>query len=197
MPDWNERVFLIVIVINALIAVIYFLWETLAVTTVKEQMKEKEERLFDNRRAYLIKLAVMILCPVIGPIFFLVSYLIDKLLVLTTPDLEDVIFSKDRVRTQLKADEERARNMVPLEEALAINEKKNLRMVMMNMVKGEIQDSLAAIALALDSEDSESSHYAASVMTDELNEFRTKVQMLSWEIQRETEQETAFRKMRK
>lgn len=127
MPDWNERVFLIVIVINALIAVIYFLWETLAVTTVKEQMKEKEERLFDNRRAYLIKLAVMILCPVIGPIFFLVSYLIDKLLVLTTPDLEDVIFSKDRVRTQLKADEERARNMVPLEEALAINEKKNLR----------------------------------------------------------------------
>lgn len=192
MPDWNERVFLIVIVINALIAVIYFLWETLAVTTVKEQMKEKEERLFDNRRAYLIKLAAMILCPVIGPIFFLVSYLIDKLLVLTTPDLEDVIFSKDRVRTQLKADEERARNMVPLEEALAINEKKNLRMVMMNMVKGEIQDSLAAIALALDSEDSESSHYAASVMTDELNEFRTKVQMLSWEIQRETEQETAY-----
>ena len=82
--------------------------------------------------------------------------------------------------------------MVPLEEALAINEKKNLRMVMMNMVKGEIQDSLAAIALALDSEDSESSHYAASVMTDELNEFRTKVQMLSWEIQRETEQETAY-----
>ena len=192
MPDWTERVFLIVIVINALIAVIYFLWETLAVTTVKKQMKEKEERLFDNRRAYLIKLAVMILCPVIGPIFFLVSYLIDKLLVLTTPDLEDVIFSKDRVRTQLKADEERARNMVPLEEALAINEKKNLRMVMMNMVKGEIQDSLAAIALALDSEDSESSHYAASVMTDELNEFRTKVQMLSWEIQRETEQETAY-----
>lgn len=191
MPNWNEKVFLIVLVINILIAVMYFLWGAIAVTTVKEQIKEKEARLFDNRRACLIKTIVMILCPVIGPLFFIVSYLVDKLLFWIAPDLEDVIFSKNRVRTQLKADEERARNMVPLEEALAINEKKNLRMVMMNMVKGEIQDSLAAIALALESGDSESSHYAASVMTDELNEFRTKVQLLSGEIQRETEEETA------
>lgn len=191
MPDWNERVFLIVIFINAMTAVIYFLWGTMAVTTAKEQIKEKEERLFDNRRAYLLKFIVMLLCPVIGPLFFIAAYLIDKLLFFTAADLEDVVFSKDRVKTQLKADEERARNMVPLEEALAINEKKNLRLVMMNMVKGEIQDSLAAIALALDSGDSESSHYAASVMTDELNEFRAKVQALSREIQNEKEEETA------
>ena len=128
--------------------------------------------------------------PDYRPSLFALAYLTDKLLFWTTADLEDVIFSKDRVKTQLKADEERARNMVPLEEALAINEKKNLRLVMMNMVKGEIQDSLSAIALALDSGDSESSHYAASVMTDELNEFRTKVQALSREIQNEKEEET-------
>ena len=85
--------------------------------------------------------------------------------------------------------------MVPLEEALAINETKDLRTVMMNMVKGEIQDSLAAIALALDSEDSESSHYAASVMTDELNEFRRRVQALSWEILQEEEDETEYEEM--
>ena len=85
--------------------------------------------------------------------------------------------------------------MVPLEEALAINEKKSLRMVMMNMVKGEMQDSLAAIALALDSEDSESSHYAASVLVDELNEFRARVQALTLEIQEEKEDETAVEEM--
>ena len=195
MPDWDERVFLIVVILNDLTAAVYFLWEALVVTTANERQSNTKERLFDNRRAFLLKTAVMLFCPVIGILFFLISYLMDKLLFWTAPDLEDVIFSKDRVKTQLKADEERARNMVPLEEALAINEKKDLRLVMMNMVKGEIQDSLAAIALALDSEDSESSHYAASVMTDELNEFRTKVQKLIQEIQNEKEEETALEEM--
>ena len=177
MPDWNEKVFLIVIFLNTLIAVVYFLWGTMAVATVKERQMEEGEKLFDNRRAYLLKLIIMLLCPIIGPLFFALAYLTDKLLFWTTADLEDVIFSKDRVKTQLKADEERARNMVPLEEALAINEKKNLRLVMMNMVKGEI------------------SHYAASVMTDELNEFRTKVQALSREIQNEKEEETGLEEL--
>lgn len=195
MPDWNEKVFLIVIFLNTLIAAVYFLWGTMAVATVKERQMEEGEKLFDNRRAYLLKLIIMLLCPIIGPLFFALAYLMDKLLFWTTADLEDVIFSKDRVKTQLKADEERARNMVPLEEALAINEKKNLRLVMMNMVKGEIQDSLSAIALALESGDSESSHYAASVMTDELNEFRTKVQALSREIQNEKEEETGLEEL--
>lgn len=196
MPDWSRDIFLIVVIINAVIAVIYLLWGVLLVVPMKEQKTEKEwERMFDNRRAFLIKFFVMLLCPVIGPLFFIISYLLDKALFWTAPDLEDVIFSKDRVKIQLKADEERVRNMVPLEEALAINEKKDLRTVMMNMVKGEIQDSLAAIALALDSEDSESSHYAASVMTDELNEFRRKVQSLSWEILQEEENETEYEEM--
>lgn len=196
MPDWDEIIFLIVLCVNTLTAVIYLLWGIIFVVPAKEQQIENEwERLFDNRRAFLIKFIIMLLCPVIGPLFFIVTYLLDKILFWTAPDLEDVIFSKDRVKIQLKADEERVRNMVPLEEALAINEKKNLRMVMMNMVKGEIQDSLAAIALALDSEDSESSHYAASVMTDELNEFRTKVHTLSQEIEKEKEEETAFEEL--
>ncbi len=195
MPDWNERIFLIVIILNVLTAVVYFLWGALVVASVKKQQENEGERLSDNRRAFMLKSIVMLLCPVIGPVFFFVSYLMDKLLFWTAPDLEDVIFSKERVKTQLKADEERARNMVPLEEALAINEKKDLRLVMMNMVKGEVQDSLAAIALALDSEDSESSHYAASVMTDELNEFRTKVQKLLHGIQNEKEEETMLEEM--
>lgn len=196
MPDWSKTTFLIVLLINALVAIFYFLWGIIVVIPAKEQQHEKEkEKLFDNRRALLIKFIVMLLCPVVGPLFFIVSYLLYKILFWTAPDLEDVIFSKDRVKIQLKADEERVRNMVPLEEALAVNEKKNLRTVMMNMVKGEIQDSLSAIALALDSEDSESSHYAASVMTDELNEFRTRVQTLSQAIEDEEEEETAIEEL--
>ncbi len=196
MPDWNGIIFLVVLVLNILTAIIYYLWGIMVCVPANEQLREKGEvQFFDNRRTFLTRFIVMLLCPVIGPLFFAATYLLYRLLFWTSLDLEDVIFSKDRVKTQLKADEERARNMVPLEEALAINEKKDLRLVMMNMVKGEMQDSLAAIALALNSEDSESSHYAASVMTDELNEFRAKVPSLSKEIQNEEEGETAFEEL--
>ena len=35
MPDWNERIFLIVIILNVLTAVVYFLWGALVVASVK------------------------------------------------------------------------------------------------------------------------------------------------------------------
>ena len=76
----------------------------------------------------------------------------------------------------LKADEERERDMVPLEEALKISDKKNLRMLMLNIIRGDMEESLEVISMALDSEDSETSHYAASVLHDELNAFRSNVQ---------------------
>lgn len=110
-------------------------------------------------------------------------------------DLEDVIFSKERVKTNAKADEERERNLVPLEEALAVSDKKNLRMLMLNVIRGDLQDSLESISLALNSEDSETSHYAASVLRDELNDFRVKVQKIYTDIKEEKPEQTDSEEM--
>ena len=83
----------------------------------------------------------------------------------------------------MKADEERERDIVPLEEAILVNEKRDLRMVMMNVIKEDFSNCLASITLALDSEDSEASHYAAAVLSDELNKFRIYVQRLWRQIE--------------
>lgn len=93
-------------------------------------------------------LAVMVLCPVIGPLFFACSQLVYRTIFRQEVDLEDVIFSKERIKTHLKADEERERNMVPIEEALAVSDRKNLRMLMMNVIRGDLKDSLESIMLA-------------------------------------------------
>ena len=58
-----------------------------------------------------MRLAVMVLCPVIGPLFFACSQLVYRTIFRQEVDLEDVIFSKERIKTHLKADEERERNM--------------------------------------------------------------------------------------
>lgn len=181
----EEFIFLIVLIINLLVALAYYLWNTVFTVSAKslKNKKKKTEGLHDNRRTYLIRFIIMLLCPVVGPLFFLLSHLLYLVFFWSQVDLEDVVFSKDRVRIQLKADEERERNVVPLEEAISINDKRSLRTAMLNMLKGDIQDSLASIALALNVEDSESSHYASSVLSDQLNDFRMTVQKLYLEAQ--------------
>ncbi len=187
----DEIIILTVFVINFLIALVYLLWGTVVVVSARyKERHENPEYLHDNRRTYLLRFIVMILCPVIGPLFFLISYLLYITIFRFQVDLEDVVFSKERVRIQLKADEERERNIVPIEEAVAVNEKKDLRMAMMNILKGDIQGSLTSIALALNTEDSESSHYAASILSDELNVFRINVQRMYQEIEKEDSTET-------
>ena len=149
-----EWLFVIVWIINFIISVLYYLWGALFyVPTRERQDKDEAEYLHDNRRTYLIRVIVMVLCPIIGPLFFLISHLIYMTIFRQEVDLEDVIFSKERVKTNAKADEERERNLVPLEEALAVSDKKNLRMLMLNVIRGDLQDSLESISLALNSED--------------------------------------------
>lgn len=185
----QEFILAAVLAVNLLAAVLYLLWGILFVTAKKR--KKETGNMCGNRRVYLLRALVMVLCPVVGPLFFLFSYLLYLTVFRFQVDLEDVIFHKDRVRTQIRADEERERNLIPVEEAVIVNDKRSLRMAMMNIIKGDMQGSLSSIALALDTEDSETAHYAASALSDILNEFRSSVHKMVREIQEEADGETA------
>lgn len=196
----DERIFLIILLANLIISLLYLLSGILIAVPARqaaaqEEGKGKTEVLYDNRRTYLIRFLVMLLCPVIAPLFFCMGHLVYIIVFWKEVDLADVIFSKERVKTRMKADEERERDIIPLEEAILVNEKKDLRMVMMNVIKEDIRNSLASITLALDSEDSEASHYAAAVLSDELNKFRLYVQRLWRQIQEEKPDETECEEM--
>ena len=176
----HELLLVILIVCNTLIAIIYLVWNLL-------RKKEKN-------RSCVFRTIVMILCPIVGPCFFLLSYLLFRIFFSRPVDLADVIFSKDRVSTFVHA-EESERNLVPLEEAIEITDTENLRSLMMNVVRGDIQKSLAAIALALNSSDTETAHYAASVLQDALNDFRMNVQKQYQTILTQDDSETSQAEM--
>ena len=143
-----------------------------------------------KRIDYLAKIIIMLLCPFFGPLFIGLGYIFYRFVFTQQVDLEDVVFTKDRVKTYMHADEERGRTMVPVEEALAVTDKENLRNLMLNVIRTDISESLESISLALDSEDSETSHYAASVLQDALNDFRATVQKYYNEIQKQDENQT-------
>lgn len=143
----------------------------------------------EKKRGYVIKALVMFLCPVVGECYIFISWLLYRMFFFKDVDLADVIFSKERVKTYMKADEDRERNLVPLEEAILVTDKDNLREYMMNVVKGDVQKSLSSILLALNSSDTETSHYAASVLQEILNNFRATVQKNVYEITNSTDDE--------
>lgn len=162
MSSTGQSILIItLIVINLIIAAVYYIFNTI----IK----------LNTEKSILIKTIVMALCPVVGPVFFGLSFLWYKVFMSAPVDLEDVIFGKDHPKFETKAEEDKERNMIPLEEAIAITEKQDLRTLMMNVVSSDIKNSLASITLALNSEDTETAHYAASVLQDALNDFRTVV----------------------
>lgn len=147
---------------------------------------------YKKNRNYLTHFVVMLLCPVVGVAFYLLAFLFYDFFFSEPVDLEDVIFSKDKVKSAVRAEEERESNLVSLEEAIEITNASELRTLMMNVVRGDIQKFLSAISLALNSEDTETAHYAASVLQDALNEFRITVERYRGQIREAGENQAIF-----
>ncbi len=189
----DEWIFLVVLAVNFLVALAYLLIACFLVAPgrIHKEKRRGVEVVHDKRSSYVLRFIVMLLCPVAGPLFFLGAYLFHLALFWLRVDLEDVAFRKERVKTHLKADEERGRGIVPLEEAVLVSGEKDLRQVMMNTIRGDVAESLSAISTVLNVEDSESSHYAAAVLSDKLDEFRAQCQKLYEEMETEDPQDTS------
>lgn len=165
--------FVLALIINLIIAVIYLLLSLL----------HKKEL----RRDCLIRFVVMLLCPVVAEGFFFFSWLFFRVLFHREVDLADVIFSKERGRTFRKADEQTESNLVPLEEAMAVTDRTNTRILMMDVIRRDISDTLKTISLSLESDDSEVSHYGASILQSALGDFRKQVGKLDEHIRNQEE----------
>lgn len=163
-------IFCIMLILNTLIAVGYLLWYLIF----------KKDT--DNRRQYVMHTVIMLLCPVVGILYFFLAFLKYHFVKLGERDLTDVEFSKKRHIPRVKADEERERNIVAVEEAILVSDQEKKRANMLNVLLGETDESYSAIALALNSDDSEVAHYAASFLQSKMDTFREKVRKTQQKI---------------
>ena len=165
----QEVIFLaIILTINTMIAAGYLIYGL--AFRVK---KEKDEK--DPVR-YVILSLFMLLCPVIGPAFLGFGNLFYHLFFDTSIDLAAITFSKKRVDVVERPDESDEINLIPMEEAIMINDKENLRNLLLTVLRGDVKKSINAVTKALNSSDSEASHYAASAIMDIMNEFQKTLQ---------------------
>lgn len=153
--------FLIFLLINAIITLIYMI---IAIFFRKT-----------NRHLALLRGIVMLLAPGAGPLFIFLGWFGYEFIFRKDVDLSDVVFSKDRGRELVRTNEDVERNVVSIEEAITVSDNRDLRALVMGVAQGDYSESLASISLALDCDDSETAHYAASVLQDALNGFRLRV----------------------
>ncbi len=182
----QERILLVIFAANGVLAVLYLLWGVL----IRPWVGKKET--YAGRVKYSILFLVMLLCPGIGLLFFLLGQLLFRYVFHQKVELSDVTFSKERKQENTKEDIAEKLNIAPIEDAIAVSDKNHLRSLMMNVIKGDVQKSLSAISLALESEDSEASHYAASVLSEELDVFRKTVQSVYEKIGEKDEKQAEY-----
>ncbi len=174
----TERAFLFLLAANAAAALLYLLYGLALKPLLSGRKKEDYSKL-----KFVFYALIMLLCPVVGIAFLVISFLLLHILFHREVDISDVIFSKERVKEAKKADPDREMNVVPLEEALAISNQQDLRALLLNVIRSDdSRQSLPAIAMALNSSDSETSHFAASVLSDALNDFRAQTQKMVTKI---------------
>lgn len=171
---WSLKTFIIFLIINALVTLLYLL---IAIFLRKT-----------NRQLAYLRALVMLLAPGVGTLLMFLGWFGYEYVFRKDVDLSDVIFSKEREKELVRTNEEQERNVVSLEEAIAVTEKSDLRALVMSVAQGDYQDSLHAISLALNSEDSETAHYAASILQDALNDFRVRVQKGYAKLQKRDEE---------
>lgn len=164
------RVFVIFLLVNAAISLGYFFFMQFSRKT--------------DRRKSTLRAVVMLFAPGVGILLFVLGYIGYKLIFNRDVDLSDVVFNKERGQELVRTNEEQDRNVVPLEEAIEITDNAGLRSLVMNVASGDFNESLAAISLALNCEDTETAHYAASVLQDALNSFRMNVQVGYQDVQK-------------
>lgn len=174
--------FVIVLILNTLIALLYLLWYLIW----------KKDT--DNRKQYVMHTVIMLLCPVVGILYFFFAFLKYHFIKWGERDLTDVEFSKKRHAARVKADEERERNIVAVGEAILVSDQEKKRANMLNVLLGETDESFSAIALALDSDDSEVAHYAASFLQSKMDTFRDKVRKTQQKIEESDIKEEACQK---
>ena len=110
-------------------------------------------------------------CKVDGKKFILIIKLNYKTMPMSLIEENDGVHSIRFINQQILPNKTTA-----VEEAIIIDDKENLRQLLLTVLRGDISKSINTVTKALNSSDSEASHYAASAIMDIMNEFQTTLQ---------------------
>ncbi len=141
-----------------------------------------------GRRGTLFMLAwFLFIVPLFGLLYILLGRLIGFLNRKRSIDMSDVSFSQEREKLILPPDQAAEMNYAPIQDAMAVSDTSSLRRLVLDTLRGSAKKTVSSIAVAMNSRDTETSHYAASVILDALSQCRTTAQNMTTQMQKHPE----------
>lgn len=164
---------LVLIALNMIIGFLVFLYG---------MMQKKEVR-----TTYLMLSWFILFVPILGVIYLIIGSVITFLKRKKYVDMSEVSFSQDRDQIILPPDEESELNYVPIEDAIAVSDTTSLRRLVLDTLRNSSLKSISYLSACMNSKDSETSHYAASIIMDILSECRSNAQQMLEQMQKNPE----------
>jgi len=125
-----------------------------------------------RRCEYILFSVLTVFCPVIMPVFLAITHLIELPASRKEVDMADISFNQQREESAVTSDYSTEMNYVALQDAMRLSSIHDLRRLLINVMKYNSRMSLTSVAEAINSPDTETSHFAASAIQDALSEFR-------------------------
>lgn len=125
--------------------------------------------------------------PLFGLLYILLGLFISFLNRKKNVDMSDISFSQEREKLVLPPDKETEMNYVPIQDAMAVSDTTSLRRLLLDTLRNNAKKTVSSIAIAMNSRDTETSHYAASIILDALSECRLTAQNMIEQMQKHPE----------
>lgn len=121
---------------------------------------------------------IMICCPITALCCYLFSYLLGVVFKVDEVDYDNLSMDKSKKEFEPEIDRDAEMKMLPIEEVLTVSTTKDRREAVINLLKTDISENLGLIRKAVENEDPETAHYAASALTDIMSKFTREVNRL-------------------
>lgn len=140
---------------------------------------------YRKKKLWLAPLMILLLCPFFGLLLFF-SIVRDQNA--KTSKLPHWLLREEELSDDNKLihlDSEKEMNIVPFEDALVLNNSKVKRKMLLDMLKNDSIQKVDFLKYALQNEDSETSHYAATAIMNVKQKLMNSLQALEAEIEKD------------
>lgn len=136
-----------------------------------------------TRRNIIVKLIVVIFCPFFG--LFLI-YLMFHDRKNDEPFIPEGIIQKQKGQAEIlrKVNFERETSFVPMKDALLLNDNKTKRTMLLDILKNDTFSHIGILQTALQNDDSETSHYAATAIQDIKSKLLSSIQQMEYQLEK-------------
>ncbi len=165
----SEDIVILIVVINTMIALAVLIFDI---------VRKKGGLTF-------VHFFILLFCPVVGIIVFLGAYVFDRILDKQLAlSYEDISFDATRSVKKIKANLKEEIDIVPLQEAFLVSNHKDRRKALLATLKKDYKRNIATVIRGINNDDSETSHYAASVVLSTNTDYLNRLSRLRAEFDR-------------